>query len=174
MTTLGIDPGVTGAAVLLDRYGNFDACWHWKPGRIDSSEGLNMPAPTLGHAMELLAAEAHGVDTVCLEGMYVPRDRKMHPTFLTLMEATGRAIGACETAGIAARYRPMASTWRAKVMPATIGKRRKAAEAYELAHIHERIHLPEPWNTNIHVVEAAMIALYGHHQALHDAKKRAG
>ncbi len=180
MTTLGIDPGVTGAAVLLDRFGNFEACWKWTPKRMKSStQDVPHDAESLGEMMFDMASDAAdgrraSVLTVCIEGLYIPPDHKRPQDLLTLAEAAGKAIGACEAAGLTVAYRPKASTWRSKTIKAACGKSRKQAEAYALEHVGAFVELPEPWNTNIHVVEAALIARYGHIRAIIDARKAAG
>ena len=171
MATLGIDPGMEGAAVLLDDAGGFTGCWHWTRARMKASDDTVQRGWDLGSCMAVVAGVAHGFGALaCIESMYVPKDPKRHPSFLVLMEATGIAIGACQAAGLQVPYRPKATQWRKKICPKANGRTRAIAERIELGGIGLLLDIPEPWNRNIHVVEAAMIALYGHHKALHGPK----
>ncbi len=181
---LGIDPGTTGGAVLVCSEGGFVACWHWKRSgsgwALAASNEDRPPWGVFGSLGALKAALLEAVRwttlggpvPVTVESLYVPKDSKLGPSFIVLAEAAGIALGACQAAGHPVLYRPNATQWRAKLIPAAVGKTRAVAEAYALEHIGARLDLPEPWSKNIHVVEAGLIALYGHHKTLH-SKERA-
>jgi len=177
--TLGIDPGVTGAAVLLDGHTRRAVAWYtWRPrGGIGTElrrEGYKRTHDTLSQALEHVAFDATArVQRVqaCVEGLYVPKDPKRHPSFIVLAEAAGQAVCVCGVRGVPIVARPSATTWRAKVLPATVGRTRKVAEAYARANAHTLVQgLPEKANT--HLCEAACIALYGHHYALMASREK--
>lgn len=142
---LGVDPGATGGAVLLDRTGTRAlAAWRWRPSRSRKTSDLYLQTVVGGQLLEG-TSRADGIERVsgqhevgqalarvallepyllCLEGLFVPRPRQGQPTgkhlgqvrsVLTLAESTGELAGPLRQ-GATKVLRPTAAQWRHAVL----------------------------------------------------------
>jgi len=179
--SLGVDPGVDGAAVALDAHGSviFSLGWHRlaraakRGGRyaweVTSGDGMwhrdvvfslaAVPSSALELAHRASARVAHGEGLVVIEGVF-GRGR----TLEALAEVAGVWVHACHSMAsdpTRPEWRPRATTWRPVVLGCPPGTPSEQVDVLTLAWCRE-------WHVDLgaladngHAREAACLAWYG-------------
>lgn len=190
--TLGIDPGQTGAAVLLDPGGRRAvAVWSWthrpRKGGDRFEVHQQLPEPFGLRQLELLSLfeVSYGLIRAALQPLGAP-DLPYHLVceglfvwpghdcgFDTLAEATGEVLGPLRDAALSLD-RPLARRWRSVVLPRGWGRTSEEAERAALTVCRGAIGGLEGWLETEqdgdgrvrprwpHVVEAGCLARFGH------------
>lgn len=172
MSTIGVDPGHTGGAVLLGDAGRPVACWAWrklkrKGGdvyRLDEANGPSQEVATIAGVGALLDQAVAEITReplhLAVEGLFVPPGGRFAASVPTAIELA-RTVGWL-TAGLIQRaasvVMPKASDWR----PVVLGCRNRAPsdEAERLALIRWRTLWSGPLADDPHVAEAAGIGAW--------------
>lgn len=176
MLSLGIDPGlIAGAAVLID----YDqaphkvlGAWAWhrtahgyRVATETDARGLDLTLFDVGSRIsdcidDIIAPLGCSTDiTITLEGLYVA-SLKTAPSVLALAEAAGEVLGPLRWLTSDPILRPMAATWRAKVLH--LGRAKADVAARRAINC-------APWlgdslgalQANEHACEALCLAYYG-------------
>lgn len=174
LSTLGVDPGRTGAACLLGPDGRTVLrWWTWcyrrrKAGDVyvvEEGERGGTPPPrreiwTMGGVGTLIAGHPaiRGPVLVVLEQLFVPRAASP-ASFLTLAEDTGELKGALRGAGEVVRA--LASTWRPAVLGLPRNASSDASEAAAMAACRGGLVRGLEDVVSPHLAEAACLARWG-------------
>ena len=173
---LGVDPGRTGAAVLVRLRESAPheaiAAWTWAPSKakgggynLRTESGERARVESLHDVGAAIAATARSLVPdgcpVALEGLYVaPKSRVPPAAILTLGEAAGEVVGPLRGTMRGSLMRPLYTQWVARVMPPAHGKPSRVAKAYILANT-ERVVSGLGAITNVeHCCDAACIAYW--------------
>jgi len=164
---VGIDPGLRGAAVVLDgdrRQVLFAMAWReTRAGfEVAYSSGLLATARTLAGVAELLRREVEDNQpaefTLSVEGLFV-RTGKANG-MLRLAEAAALVYGPLLEDAVAFE-RPLASTWRPAILGLSSSTTADQADAAALRLAPHRFDGLGELRSNPHACEAACIAAYG-------------
>lgn len=166
--TLGLDPGHSAGACLVDARGLPVACWAWhrlerKRGdvyRLDSGTGSSVETRTLAGVGLWLARLVGEVSPeprhLAVEGLFMPLDLDRAPSVIELARTVGWL-----TAGLAedalSVVQPTAAVWRPAILGCAPNARSEAAERLALMRWRSAwkgLHL----RTDPHVAEAFAIA----------------
>lgn len=171
MAHLGIDPGRTGAAVLIStETGTVVYALEWKPHKdgysIRYEPGKRQPVATLLDVMALVAVESveaaeeigEALEAVAVEAFYLTGQRSGR-TMITSAEARGvmREVAAFVGAPL---YEPTPSQWRRAVMGHGGAKRAEAKVRAKRAAADDGFALCG----SDHAAEAMLIARYARQQ----------
>jgi hypothetical protein len=166
MYYLGIDPGKTGAAVGI-KNDTVDFVAYWRPCQrkkkqkyrleIKSFRDDDLILDSLSGVSETIRSYIVADDCiVAVEGLvYNPRVPNFR-SLIALAESTGELLGPIRTL-CPYPIRPTASQWRSKMLKSP-GRKRLEAEQSAVEQINLDL---RGFESNIHVVEAAWIALFG-------------
>lgn len=161
---LGVDPGHSGAAVLLGSSARGPVrAWTW--ARLSRADGpiyrlrsgeAEQEIPTLYGVGVRIAAEAGAWDALAVEGLFAGRNGS---AAIELAEATGRLLAALEP-GAARIYRPTWSQWAPAILAP--GVRASSASVTAAQPIWLAAHgIDSRALDPAHAWDAACIALYG-------------
>lgn len=186
MLILGLDPGASGGACLL-QYGEHaphkaPGAWAWAPRtrqkqrrfEVVDEDGYGVIFESI-HAVAAHIAEdamTRGLTPyhLVLEGLFAPKRRKgMSPQShagrlsraMTLAESAGELLGPLRAGSIGAVIRPQNTTWRARVLRLPGGYDAKAAEAYAVKAVPQIASGLGVLASNGHAAEAACLAYFG-------------
>lgn len=179
---LGIDPGKTGGAVLLDQDGrSMLAAWSWCPSGEGETAGYSLSSAVddqysvgdwrsalvrvgdqIASDVRRTLGEAPDV-VLCCEGLFV--DPRWPATAIALAEATGALLDPLLALASGEVLRPLASTWRPAVLRIPASTPAAQAEAAALRAIRAGLVRGLSELENGHVAEAACLALYAWSQA---------
>lgn len=164
---LGVDPGLTGGAVLVRGSRapvEVLGAWYWRPSvagwRVTDWAGLEWQSPALHDVAVMIAGACDALTDgwrSCVEGLFVPRQRGPHGV-LALAEATGELLGPLR--GLECVARPLASEWRPRVL-GRCPRGAAAAEAYAVRCAPKIGSSLGVLQARGHVAEALCIAYYG-------------